>query len=133
MARALLTDELWEFIKPLLPAPKERRFRFPGRKPIDNRVSLNGILFVLKTGIPWEDLPLEMGCSGMTCWNRLHEWQQARVWDKIHRALLDRLNAADHLDWERAIVDSSYVRAVAGGAKLAPAPSTGANWAASTI
>jgi len=133
MARVLLSDDLWEFIKPLLPAPKERRFRFPGRKPIDNRVCLNGILFVLRTGIPWEDLPLEMGCSGMTCWNRLHEWQQAGVWDKIHRALLDRLNAANHLDWERAIVDSSYVRAVAGGAKLVPAPSTGENWAASTI
>lgn len=132
MARVLLTDELWDFIKPLLPAPKERRFRFPGRKPIDNRVCLSGILFVLKTGIPWEDLPPEMGCSGMTCWNRLRDWQLAGVWDKIHRVMLNHLNGADLIDWERAILDSSYIRALAGGATLAPTPLTEPNWAAST-
>ncbi len=84
MARRLLPDELWERIEPLLPPAKPRRFRFPGRKPIDNRKALTGILFVLKTGIPWEDLPQEMGCgSGMTCWRRLREpayagWSPAR-------------------------------------------------------
>jgi len=67
MAKPLLSDELWKRIEPLLPPPKPRRFRFPGRKPLDNRKALTGILFVLKTGIPWEYLPLEMGCgSGMT-------------------------------------------------------------------
>lgn len=133
MARPLLTDELWEIIRPLLPKPKPRRFFLPGRKPVDDRICLNGILFVLRTGIPWEYLPQEMGCSGMTCWRRLRDWQAADVWNKIHRVLLDRLNASDGIDWERAIVDSSYVRAVGGGAKQAPAPSTGASWAASTI
>lgn len=133
MARPLLSDELWAVIEPILPAPKPRRFRFPGRKPVENRVSLNGILFVLKTGIPWEDLPAEMGCCGMTCWRRLAEWQSAGLWERIRRVLLDRLNQADLIDWKRAILDSSFVRAVGGGAKLAPTPPTDANWAASTI
>ena len=77
MARPLLSDELWALIEPLLPAPKPRRYRYPGRKPIDSRKALTGILFVLKSGIPWEMLPQEMGCgSGMTCWRRLRDWQQ---------------------------------------------------------
>ena len=71
-------DSLWRELEPLIPAVK-RRFRYPGRKPIDDRKALTGILFVLKTGIPWEDLPFEMGCGcGMTCWRRLRAWQQAR-------------------------------------------------------
>src|SRR3982751_6511965 len=90
MARPLLPDGLWERIEPLLPPPKPRRFRFPGRKPIDHRKALTGILFVLKTGIPWEYLPRELGCgSGMTCWRRLHEWMLAGVWQRIHEAILD--------------------------------------------
>ena len=92
MAKRLLNDELWEIIQPLLPAPKPRRFRNPGRKPIDNRKTLTGILFVLKTGIPWEDLPQEMGCgSGMTCWRYLQAWQKAGVWQKLHEVLLAKL------------------------------------------
>src|SRR5947209_1972171 len=84
MAKPLLPDELWERIEPLLPPPRPRRFRYPGRKPVDNRKALTGILFVLKTGIPWEDLPQEMGCgSGMTCWRRLHDWQHAGVWGRL--------------------------------------------------
>jgi len=133
MARPLLTDELWNAVEPILPAPHARRFRFPGRKPIDNRVSLSGILFVLKTGIPWEDLPAEMGCCGMTCWRRLAAWQASGIWEKIHRVFLERLNEADQIDWERAVIDSSLIRAVGGGAKLDPIPPTGGNWAASTI
>ena len=100
MAKPLLPDELWERIEPLLPPPKPRRFRFPGRKPLDNRKALTGILFVLKTGIPWEYLPLEMGCgSGMTCWRRLRDWQAAGVWQQLHEILLAELNAADKIDW----------------------------------
>ena len=79
---------------------------------------LTGILFVLKTGIPWEDLPQEMGCgSGMTCWRRLRDWQQEGVWEKIHHALLARLRGADKIDFSRAIVDSASVRAVLGGGR----------------
>ena len=79
MAKPILDDALWEIIEPVIPKRK-RRFRYPGRKPIPDRAALTGILFVLKTGIGWEDLPKEMGCgSGMTCWRRLRDWQEAGV------------------------------------------------------
>lgn len=115
MARPVVTDDLWAVIEPLIP----RRPRRPkgGRPPVNDRQALTGILFVLKTGIPWEYLPQEMGCgSGMTCWRRLRDWQRAGVWEKLHRRLLDRLRGADQLDWSRAVVDSASIRAV-GGAK----------------
>jgi transposase len=120
MAKPLLTDDLWELIEPCLPPHKPRPKG--GRKPIDHRKTLTGILFVLKTGIPWEDLPQEMGCGcGMTCWRRLHEWQEAGVWQDIHHLLLNRLREADKINWSRAVVDSASVRAVFGGRKPAPA------------
>jgi transposase len=123
MAKPLLPDELWNRIEPLLPPPKPRRFRFPGRKPIDNRKALLGILFVLKTGIRWEDLPRELGCgSGMTCWRRLRDWQEAGVWQALHEKLLAELQAADRIDWSRAVVDSGSVRALGGGEKTGPNP-----------
>src|SRR5918911_1650713 len=116
MAKPLVSDELWELVEPLIPKV-DRRYRFPGRKRIDDRKVLTGILYVLKTGIPWEYLPQEMGCgSGVTCWRRLREWQQAGVWHRLHRALLDRLGEADAIDWSRASLDSATVRAK-GGAK----------------
>jgi transposase len=116
MAKQLLDDDLWEIIEPILPKPKPRGFRHPGRKPIGHRQSLNGILFVLKTGIPWEYLPQEMGCgSGMTCWRCLRDWQRRGVWTKVHRLLLDKLREADKIDCSRAVVDSTSVRAVFGG------------------
>lgn len=59
MAKPLLDDELWELIQPLLLPPKPRRWRYPGRKPVSDRQALTGILFVLKSGIPWEMLPQE--------------------------------------------------------------------------
>ena len=91
MAKPILDDELWKLIEPLLPPPKKRRRQNPGRKPKDRRSVLTGILFVLKTGIPWEYLPKEMGCgSGMTCWRRLRDWQAAGVWEKIRCVLLQR-------------------------------------------
>jgi len=122
MAKPLLDDELWKLIEPLLPPPKPRRFRYPGRKPIGNRQALTGILFVLKAGIPWEYLPQEMGCgSGMTCWRRLRDWQAAGVWETIHRLVLDRLREADQIDFSRAVVDSASVRAVGGAKEPAPA------------
>jgi transposase len=120
MAKPVLDDALWRFIEPLLPPPKPRRFRYPGRRPVGNREVLTGILFVLKTGIGWEYLPQEMGCgSGMTCWRRLAQWQKLGVWDQVHRVLLERLQASDKIDWSRAVVDSSSIRAVLGAKKPA--------------
>jgi transposase len=122
MAQPLVSDALWERIAPLLPPPRPRRFRYPGRKPVDRRKVLTGIIFVLKTGIPWEELPQEMGCGcGMTCWNYLHDWQRAGVWERLHKVLLDELQEADRIDWSRAAVDSTHARALGGGQK------TGAN------
>ena len=95
MAKPLVSDELWELVEPLIPKVP-RRQRFPGRKRLDDRMVLTGILFVLQTGIPWEYLPKEMGCgSGMTCWRRLREWQEAGVWQRLHELLLARLNEED--------------------------------------
>ena len=121
MAQPLVTDELWSIIKPHIPI-KPRRTRNPGRLPVPDRAVLAGILFVLMSGIPWEMLPQEMGCGcGMTCWRRLRDWTQAGVWQTIHRILLDKLRQADAIDFERAIIDSSTVRAVGGARQLAPA------------
>jgi transposase len=115
MAKPLVSDELWELIQPLLLPPKPRRFRYPGRKPVDDRKALTGILFVLKTGIRWVDLPTEMGCGcGMTCWRRLHAWHEAGVWFRLHQVLLHKLDDADRIDWSRAAVDSSFARAFGG-------------------
>ena len=118
MAKELVTDELWHTIEPLLPPepPKPEG----GRPRIDNRAALTGIVFVLKSGIPWEMLPQEMGCgSGMTCWRRLKEWQEAGVWERLHLVLLNRLGEADQIEWERASLDSSSVPAKKGAEKPA--------------
>jgi transposase len=133
MAKPILDDGLWEIIEPLLPK-KKRRFRNPGRKPLLDRAALTGILFVLKTGIAWEDLPQETGCGcGMTCWRRFQAWQKAGVWQKIHKVLLSKLRQADQIDFSRAVVDSASVRAVFGGKKRTPAPRIGGKRARSTI
>jgi transposase len=110
MAKELVSDELWEVLEPLLPEepPKPNG----GRPRIDDRAALTGIVFVLKSAIPWGMLPQEMGCgSGMTCWRRLKEWHEAGVWERLHRRLLDRLGEADQIDWERASLDSASVPA----------------------
>jgi transposase len=132
MAKPILDDALWELIEPHLPPPKRRRRRYPGRKPVPNRVALKGILFVLRTSLPWEYLPREMGCSGMTCWRRLRDWQQAGVWERIRRVLLGELRAADQIDWSRALVDSASLRALKGGSTPAPIPRTAAGAARNT-
>jgi transposase len=134
MPKLLIDDELWTIIEPILPAPKPRRFRYPGRKPIDNRPALTGIMFVLKTGIGWEDLPQEMGCgSGMTCWRRLRDWQAAEVWQRLHEILLAKLRGADQIDWSRAVVDSSPFRALKGGPKPGRIPQIKPSQGASTL
>jgi transposase len=113
MAKELVTDELWETIEPLLPPepPKPQE----GRPRVEDRAALSGIIFVLKSGLPWEMLPQQMGCgSGVTCWRRLREWQEAGVWERLHQTLLDRLGQADQIEWERACLDSASIPAKRG-------------------
>ena len=113
MAKELVSDELWEVIELLLPpeSPKPQG----GRPRVDDRAALTGIIFVLKSGIPWEMLPQEMGCgSGVTCWRRLREWQEAGLWERLHRVLLNRLGEADQIEWERACLDSASIPAKRG-------------------
>jgi transposase len=111
MARPLLDDMLWNHVQSLLPPPKPRRSRYPGRKPIDDRKALTGILFVLKMGIPWEELPQEMGCgSGMTCWRRLQHWHQTGAWPRLQQQLSAQWREADRVDWSRAARESATAR-----------------------
>src|SRR5215204_7049471 len=113
MAKPIVSDELWDLVAPLLtPEPPKPQ---GGRPRLPDRAALTGIIFVLRTGIPWELLPQEMGCgSGMTCWRRLHAWHEAGVWHRLHRVLLDRLGEQDAIDWSRASMDSTTVRAKKG-------------------
>ena len=117
----VVSDELWGLIEPLLPKV-DRRFRYPGRKRLPDRQALQGILFVLQTGISWPHLPLELGFgSGVTCWRRMDEWQQAGVWERLHELLLARLRAAGEIEWSRAVADSSHVQAEKGAPRRARA------------
>lgn len=114
IVKAIVPDKLWELVEPLLPAEPSKQGR--GRPRVSNRAAFTGIIFVLKTGLPWEYLPREMKCgSGMTCWRRLLEWQEAGVWEMLHLLLLEKLAAADCLDLERASIDSASVAAPGGG------------------
>src|SRR5208282_5275883 len=118
----MVPDGLWQRIEPLLPVVP-RRADHPGRKRLDDRKVLCGILFVLYTGIPWEFLPQELGFgSGMTCWRRLRDWNDAGVWQRLHEVLLAELRGAGLLDFSRAAVDGSHLRAMKGGAKTGPSP-----------
>nr|WP_239115419.1 IS5 family transposase [Streptomyces sp. SID8499] len=117
----IVSDELWSLIEPLLPEPGPKLVA--GRPRVPDRQALCGILFVLHTGIQWEYLPQELGFgSGMTCWRRLAAWNEAGVWDQLHLVLLKKLRPAKQLDWSRAVIDSSHVRAARPGPKSGPSP-----------
>src|SRR5438094_9605413 len=105
MSQRLIDDALWRRIEPLLPKPPRRRWKSMGRPRVPDRACLRGILFVLRSGIPWEMLPKELGCgSGMTCWRRLRDWQESGIWQLIHFVLLDWLCRFNQIDWSRAVV-----------------------------
>ena len=117
--KPLVTDELRDVVAPLLP---RRRAQPRGGRPwVDDRATLDGVLYVLRTGIAWRHLPTELGWgSGVTCWRRLREWQRRGEWKRLHRAMLDRLAAADQIDWTLAALDSRSL-----GAKKGEPPSGG--------
>ena len=118
MRHELVPDEMWTVVAPLL--PEEPPKPTGGRPRVPDRDALRGIVFVLRTGIPWEMLPREVfGCSGMTCWRRLRDWQQAGVWDRLHRVLLERLDRAGELDWSRASLDAASIGAKRGARRPA--------------
>ena len=128
----IVSDELWELVEPLLPKV-ERRVRYPGRKRLPDRQALQGILFVLQTGISWPHLPGELGFgSGVTCWRRMDAWQKAGVWDRLHELLLARLRAAGEIEWSRAVADASHVQANKGAPRRARARLIGPETAPST-
>lgn len=130
MVAPLVSDALWQVIDPLLPVepPKPKG----GRPRVPDRACLEGIVFVLRTGIGWEHLPKQMGCgAGMTCWRRLRDWQAAGVWARLHRVLLDRLGKANGIDWSRACVDSASFSAKRGARRPALTRRTAADRARS--
>src|SRR5919108_2112017 len=113
MAHALVVaGGFGEMLGGLLP---ERPPQRTGRPRVSDRAAFTAIVFVLVTGVPWRMVPKEIGCSGVTAWRRLRDWQAAGVWERLHRELLRRLNAAGRIDWSCGIVDSSHLRALRGG------------------
>jgi transposase len=95
MARSQLVDDgLWELVKPLLVARTPQQ---TGRPRVSDRTAFTAIVFVLVTGVPWRMVPRQSGCSGVTAWRRLREWQRAGVWERLHRELLRRLNAQGYI------------------------------------
>jgi len=130
-ASALVPDDLWEAIEPLL--PKELPKPKGGRPRVSDRAALGGIVFVLRTGCPWRLVPSALGCgSGITCWRRLRDWQQAGVWQRLHEIVLNWLGDAAAIDWSRASVDSLSVRAKRGASRRDGTRSTAASPAPST-
>jgi hypothetical protein len=120
MAKPLVDDELWKLIQPLLPVPMPRRWRYPGRKRLQNRRALTGILFVLKSGILGNVAPGDgvwLGDDLLASSSRLAgSWS----WQNRHEMFLAKLREADQIDWSRAVVDSASIRAVGGGGKTGP-------------
>jgi len=118
MASKLLPDELWDEIEQLF--PEYEASPDGGRPPTDARTVLTAVLFVLKTGIAWKDLPTEaFGVSYKTCTRRIDEWTDQGIWQQMHELLLAKLRSADLLDWSRVLVDCSFAKAPLGGPKPA--------------
>jgi len=120
MAKPILTDEQWNKIELLLPQPKRRsKRRTRGRPPKGNRQVLEGILWILKTGARWRDLPKDFGVSASVCWKRLRLWEEQGVWLRLWRAFLCELDQQAKLDWQETFLDGSFASAKKGATELA--------------
>jgi len=129
MARKRVTEVLWEGIVPLL--PKSDPSPKGGRPRVPNRACLEGIVLVLRSGMPWQTLPTRLGFgSGSTCWRRFHAWTQLKVWPQLHQQLLRVLGRQGRINLKRAVIDSASVRALKGGRTLARTPRTAVKMAA---
>lgn len=132
MRRELVPDALWKRVSPLLPRQMRKTAR--GRPRCDDRAALRGIMFMLKTGIAWEDLPTEVfGVSGITCWRRLDAWTRAGVFERLQQQLLDELGMRGRIDWRRVAFDSGSIRAKRGAPRPARTPRTEGRKAPSTM
>ena len=124
MAVELLPEELWNEVKPLLPSHAAQPQG--GRPPVDDRLALRGLIFILRSGMAYQLLPREVfGVSGSTCWRRLGEWTRAGVWPQLHQRVLNRLGKLGEIDLDKVVVDSQSVRAVFGGTTRVPTRQTG--------
>ena len=114
--RQLLTDEQWAKIAPLL--PPEKPGSKGGRPSAPNREVLEGILWILRSGARWQDLPQKYP-SPSTCWRRLRRWEEQELWLKIWRIFLSQLDAEGALDWKEAFIDASFAPAKKGAPESA--------------
>ncbi len=132
MAKKRVTKSLGKAIAPLLPQPKPSPKG--GRPPVPHRACLEGIVFVLKTGIPWQMLPTELGYGrGSTCGRRVPAWTRWGVWPKLHQHLLRVLGRRGKINLERAVIDSVSRRALKGGRTPGPIPRIAARTAANAM
>lgn len=129
----LLPEIVWREIEPLLPPPPPPSPK-GGRPPVSHRQALTGIVFLLKTGLPWQMIPKELNCgSGSTCWRRFQEWTAAGIWPRVHEKLLGLLGRRRQVDLSRVVVDSASVRAQKGGAIRGRTPPIGPKKAANAM
>ena len=121
MAKKRVSESLWKAIAPLLPEPKSSPKG--GRPPVSDRAGREGLIFVLKRGMPRQLLPPRLGYgSGSTCWRRFRAWTRLGVWPELHRRLLRVLGRRGRINLERAVIDSASVRPLKGGRTPARTP-----------
>lgn len=110
-----ITDEQWKKLEPLL--PKHKQSPKGGRKPVGSREVFEGIVWVLRSGARWKDLP-SWYPSPSTCWRRLQQWEEQGVWLKIWRKFLSELDEQSQLEWEETFADGSFASAKKGALVL---------------
>ena len=112
----LLTEAQWQKIGPLLPRPPKHPRG--GRPPAANRRVLEGILWILRSGARWQDLPSEFP-SPATCWRRLRRWEEQGVWERVWRTFMAELNERQQLKWSESFLDGSFAPAKKGSSRSA--------------